>query len=133
MNNETLLGGCLSKILIIDDAEAIRETMKEILEEYNFSVFTAENGIDGLKKAGQITPDIIISDLFMPEKDGFEVVKEYRNQSEDSGIIIISGFGVPDTNSAFLNMAKQMGADAVLSKPIDYTLLLDNINKLLAS
>ncbi len=127
------MGGRLNKVLIIDDTLAIRETMKEILEEYDFNVFTAENGVDGLKKAEQILPDIIISDLFMPEKDGFEVVKEFRNKSIKSGIIIMSGFGSPSMNTSFLKMAKQIGADVVISKPIDYTLLLDNINKLLAS
>lgn len=123
----------MNKILIIDDTRSIRETMKEILEEYNFSVYTAEDGIDGLKKAEQVLPDIIISDLFMPEKDGFEVVKEFKSKSKNSGIIIMSGFGTPSTNSSFLKAAKQMGADAVIRKPIDYDVLLDNIKNILAS
>lgn len=107
--------------------------MKEMLEEHDFYVFTAENGIDGLKKAAQILPDIIISDLFMPEKDGFEVVKEFKSKSQNSSIIIMSGFGSPTVNSSFLKMAKQIGADAVISKPIDYSMLIENINQLLAS
>ena len=121
----------MKKILVVDDSAVFLEIIAEILSGNDFEVHTASNGSDGLKKAQILSPDLIIADLFMPDKDGFELIREYRKTSGKSRIIIMSGFGDANNNGTFLNMAIKMGADAAFSKPIDYSALLDRMHKLL--
>ena len=62
------------KVLIVDDEKAIRETLKEILEEEGFEVFTEEIGSKVFEKLSEITPDILILDLFLPGTSGMDVL-----------------------------------------------------------
>lgn len=119
----------MAKILLIDDNEAVRESLGEILKMENHEVHIAENGVNGMKVCKKNSFDIIISDLFMPDKDGFEVIREIKSESYKSKLIAISGFG--NSNNTYLTMAKKMGADAIISKPINFSTFIDKINELL--
>lgn len=105
------------KILICEDNEKNRKLMKDILDYHGFEVFLAGNGIEGIKMAQEIIPDLILMDMQMPEMDGSEAIKKIRNISETRHIkiIVITSFAmVADKEKALL-----AGADYYLTKPIN--------------
>lgn len=85
------------KILIIEDEQSLLEVLEKKLEKEGFEVFTAVDGINGLKQIREIHPDLVLLDILMPRKDGFEVLEEL-NQDEilcKIPVIIISNSGQP--------------------------------------
>lgn len=68
-----------AKILIVDDDPDVREALKTILETQPYQLSFASDGEECLRKAEEVSPDLIILDLLMPRKDGFEVIKELRD------------------------------------------------------
>ncbi|MED2935369.1 response regulator, partial [Bacillus wiedmannii] len=68
------------KILIVEDEENIREVCKRYLEREGYEVYTAMNGMEGWNVVHQDQPDLIILDLMMPKKDGWELCEEIRQQ-----------------------------------------------------
>lgn len=119
------------KILIIDDDELIRMTLKSIVKKTGYQVFEAKNGTEGLALFIKEKPDIVITDMLMPDKEGFETIADIRSISPQTKIIAISGGG-STKNMSFLQLAKQVGADHTLSKPVKPDTLLLAIKTLLA-
>jgi DNA-binding response OmpR family regulator len=114
----------MKKIAIIEDDVAIRESLKEILEINNYEVLAADSGIDLMKKVHEFKPDILITDIIMPDKDGIEIIIEAKKIYPNIILIAISGGGRIDSES-YLNTAKYLGADATLKKPFTHAQLLD--------
>ncbi len=104
------------KVLIVEDDELIQKFFVEILE-YKYEVHVADNGDDGLKIAGEILPDMILLDIMMPQKDGFEVCTLLRNEKKFDKSIIIMVTGLSDRDSKM--NALKMGADDIIAKPFN--------------
>lgn len=115
-------------VLVIDDELVLRRVMTSFLEDENFNVITAENGKIGIEKFKEHKPDLILTDLQMPEVDGLEVLKTIKTLSPDTPLIVISGTGhISDTVEALHN-----GAWDYLLKPIeDYSILRHAIKQVL--
>ena len=113
------------KILIIEDDTAILETTVEFLNEEGFDVSTAINGVEGIQKAIEIIPDLIISDISMPLKNGYEVCKTLQSYPDTSTIPFI--FLTAKIQKDDIRLGMQLGADDYLSKPFDYSELLKSI------
>jgi len=122
----------MEHILIIDDDEAIRSVFEQFLEGTGYSVETAEEGKEGLRKMKARTPDLIITDIMMPEMDGLEMVTFIKKNHPDLPIIAISG-GMQAAPVNFLPMAKQFGACKVFEKPLPLKTLLDAVQELLSA
>jgi len=120
----------MKKILVIDDEAAVRALLSKILERDGFSVITASDGKEGMKKFKIEPVDLVITDLIMPEKEGVELIMELKKGFPDVPIIAISGGGRNSAES-YLNIAKLLGADAVLEKPIHKEKLLETVKKVL--
>ena len=107
------------KILVIDDDQAVRETLCENLVECGFDVSEAQDGQCGLEmiESGNI-PNLVVTDIIMPRKEGLETIIHLRKEHPSIKLIAISGGGRTKT-SDFLELAKKLGADAVMPKPID--------------
>ena len=115
-------------ILIIDDEERVLKVVSAFFKKLGLLVMTAKNGTNGLKIFKEKNPDIVISDLKMPEIDGFQVIEKIKRESKYTPIVIISGEG--DTQDAI--KAMQMGAWDYLLKPVyDIGVLEHTINKVL--
>ena len=71
-------------ILVVDDEPDVLTFLKKRLEAHNYKVITANDGIEGLKKARESKPDIILLDIIMPNKDGFTMLSELRAKEETS-------------------------------------------------
>lgn len=127
----------MAHILIIDDDAGVRDVLKRFLERFGYTVSAASSGREGLKLAQQLPPDIIITDIFMPEMDGLEVILEIRkrNPHRFGGIPVIAMSGGMLTLGAksisFLQQAKAFGAARVFPKPLDFAGIQSAVQELL--
>ncbi len=112
-------------ILIVDDEEIIREFLSEVLEDYDITV--ACDGDEAIEKIKNKHFDLVITDLRMPKVPGEEVVKAAREQSEDTRVIVISGYSSLYTVSQSVNN----GACAFLSKPFSINELMQSVDSAL--
>lgn len=113
----------MSKILVIDDEKAIRNTLKEILEFESHIVDLAEDGAAGVEMFANGGYDIVLCDIKMPQMDGIEVLDKLQEQSNDTPVIMISGHGNIDTAVE----AIKKGAYDFIEKPLDLNRLLITI------
>lgn len=122
----------MEHILIIDDDPAIRDIFTQLLESKNYSVETAGEGKEGLVRMRERMPDLIITDIMMPEMDGLELVQTIRQLDPNLPVIAISG-GMQTAAMNFLPLAEKFGACKVFEKPVGLTKLLGAVEDLLAA
>ena len=120
----------MAKILIIDDEEQVRLYLRSILEPEGHEVVEAPDGKVGLQLYREEPVDLIITDVFMPEKEGLETIRELRSEYPEVKIIAISGGGRTG-NLDFLPLAKTFGALRTLAKPFDRQEMLDAVQEVL--
>lgn len=120
----------MAQILLIDDDEAVRDMLRETLLHFGHSVIEARNGDEGLKLFSAAKPDLLITDIVMPEKEGLGLLLELRKQSPPVKVIAISGGGrAPGMD--YLRIAQLLGAAKVLAKPFSNGALIAAVNELL--
>jgi DNA-binding response OmpR family regulator len=120
----------MSRILIIDDELSLRRVLRSILERAGHTVLDAPDGGKGMALWRREPTDIVVIDIFMPEKDGIEVILEMQNVAAKPKIIAMSGGGrkgLLDWSSSAL----ALGADRVLLKPFDQRTFLLTIQEVL--
>jgi DNA-binding response OmpR family regulator len=122
----------MARVLVVDDEELMREAVRLALEQDGHEIFEAENGMAGLRLFAQQRPDVVITDLIMPQKEGIETIRDLRKKYPDSKIIALSGRGGISLN-ANLERAIHVGADAALLKPCDFDELRDTVKRLSAA
>jgi two-component system response regulator AtoC len=105
----------MRKVIIIDDDESTRESLLTYLNEQGYETYSAEGGIKGIEIVKKINPDIVISDVNMPDMNGLDVLEKIKEMDELIQVIIITAFD--DMNSTITAM--QRGAYDYLEKPID--------------
>ena len=121
----------MAHILLIDDDDAIRGMVRITLEHTGHTVTEAADGREGLQQLRGRAPDLVITDLIMPEKEGLEVMMEARKTHPSLRFIAMSGAG--RRGSDYLRVAKYLGAKCILSKPFTPEQLMAEVNRLLAS
>jgi DNA-binding NtrC family response regulator len=122
----------VGKILIVDDNEMIRLTFSEILQMEGYETQTAANGLEAIKWLEIRSFDLIITDILMPDMDGFELMAKLKERGEDIALIGISGGGdVP--SGVYLKVASQMGSIKTLTKPVLREDLLATVAEALGS
>jgi DNA-binding NtrC family response regulator len=112
----------MAKILVIDDEQSIRNTLREILEYEKFDVDDARDGLEALELVDQKEYDVILCDIKMPKMDGIEVLDHILKKTE-TPVIMISGHGTIETAVE----AIKMGAYDYIAKPLDLNRLLITI------
>lgn len=122
----------MQKILVIDDNMVVRNTIVQILESEGYEVISAEDGRRGLYAFRSEHPDLVVTDIIMPEKEGIETIRDIRGEVPDAKIIAISGGGRIG-NTDFLKIARQLGASDVVAKPLDPDHFLDVVRSCLAA
>lgn len=120
----------MTKVLIADDSIAVRKVAERLLTEAGFGVTLAANGEEALAYLGKETPDLIVSDVIMPDKSGYEVCAFVRAQKAlaNTPVLLISGI----VNDEVTKQAESCRADGVLKKPFQGTSLKDRVQELLA-
>lgn len=117
-------------ILVIDDDETIRSILRLYLEGAGYTVLSATDGKAGMRLFHGHSVDLVILDIFMPEKDGIETIQEIR-EAGNCKVLAISG-GSPTMGMDFLHHAKAFGANDILVKPFSEGELLDVVARLTA-
>ena len=116
-------------LLVIDDNEALRESVANYLEDLEYRVLSTENGRAGLEIVEKEHPDLVLTDLRMPEMDGLEVLERVRTIAPEMPVIVISGTG----NMADSIQALKLGAWDYILKPVeDMTIISHAVEKGLA-
>jgi len=122
----------MKRILVIDDDDLTRATIRDMLETSGYEVDEAENGSDGVLKQQDRPFDLIVTDVLMPDKDGIETIIDLKRGYPKLRIIAISGGGTTG-NLVFLEMSTTFGADKMLAKPFSKLQLLDAVGSLLTT
>lgn len=115
------------KILIIEDEDSIRDLIRMNLILENFDVIAAENGNKGIELFKKENPELVVLDLMLPDKDGFEVLKELQNINFKIPIIILTAKN--NQNDKLLGL--ELGADDYITKPFDSKELILRIRNIL--
>jgi len=113
------------RILVVDDEASARSGLERLLTQEGFSVTSAADGAAALRVAAEFAPDVVVTDLKMPEMDGIELLKQLRKQDQGLPVVVATAFG--DVSSAVTAM--RAGADDYLTKPIDIDALLLSIER----
>lgn len=117
----------MTKILVIEDDSRVAELIKRALEEQDFQVDNAYDGLFGKKLALQNAYDLVITDIILPKLDGLELCKELRSQIPDLPILMLTALGTTDDKVEGFDA----GADDYLVKPFEVRELLARIRALL--
>jgi CheY-like chemotaxis protein len=117
----------MKKILVIEDNAIVRNTMMRILQSAGYTVVTANDGLEGVALFRQEMPDLVISDIIMPQQEGIGTIRQILAEFPGTKIIAISGGGRIG-NTDFLQIARKMGAIDAMPKPFDPDDLLDRIS-----
>jgi DNA-binding response OmpR family regulator len=104
----------MKKVLIIDDALESRQIVRKLLRNYDLEILEANDGNEGWKTIVRERPDLVLLDLHMPDKDGFEILKDLEEEWLGIPVVVISG----DHTQVAIDSALMYGARAYLQKPI---------------
>ena len=115
-------------VLAIDDSRTIRSLLTAVLEDYDFNVTTAIDGVEGLEKFAEGSPKVVITDINMPRLDGFGVIEAIRGGSRNKTVPII----VLSTESAaaLKDRARKAGATGWIVKPFDEDSLVSVLKRI---
>lgn len=117
----------MSKIMIVDDDDYIRELVSTLLKNEGFSISEAENGYDALEKLANVNPDLCIIDIMMPKMDGFELCKNIRQYRKNMPILMLTAKAeISQKIKGF-----EQGTDDYLTKPFEPPELVLRVKALL--
>jgi YesN/AraC family two-component response regulator len=116
-------------ILVVDDEPMIREGLKMALEMEGHKTCTAADGSEALRMINEHKPDLVITDIIMPESDGIEVICTIRDKFPDIKILAISGGGRISAKD-HLKIAQQLGASGIMTKPFSTAELVTEITRI---
>jgi CheY-like chemotaxis protein len=111
------------RLLVVDDDADMRLTLKLALELAGYAVDVAGNGREAIELQKRQPADVLITDIFMPDADGFEAIDAFRRYFPQTKIVVVSG-GAQFSKRDYLPDAELIGADATLQKPFDVDKLL---------
>jgi CheY-like chemotaxis protein len=117
-------------ILVVDDDATLRSALKTFLERCGYVVHCAKDGRDALKMLGIMRTQLVITDLFMPECDGLELILHLRKNAPGLEILAISGDGMSDLD-VFMGAVRQLGVRFTLKKPFSLTELASLVKQAL--
>ena len=113
----------MARILIIDDEKPVRDAVEAVAAAAGHETRCAADGRQGMIEFARFQPDVVVTDMLMPEKEGIETVIDLRKLRPDLPIIAISGGGRVG-NMSFLKMAEHFGATHTLAKPFSAAQLM---------
>lgn len=122
----------MAKILVIEDDNSFRNVLVTMLERAGYEVLQAENGTQAIRHCGEGSPDLVLTDIIMPDKEGLETIQELLGLCPNLKIIAMSGGGRFGPNS-YLPLAEKLGAKKTLQKPFMRDELLSAISEVLSS
>ena len=122
----------MATILLIDDDDALRGVTSEILREAGYSVDEAPDGKSALALFEAGRHDLVITDIAMPDMDGLELIMSFSHMIPQPRLIAISGDS-QFSESLYLPTARQLGVQAALGKPLQPSVLLETVSRVLSA
>jgi len=122
-------GGVMTKVLVIDDEEGIRDLLDTLLTRKGYTVVLASGGRKGVELFRRERPDVVVLDLKMPEMDGLAVLQHIRNLTPSQPVIILTGAGLP----AAEEQLRAYGVSAYVEKEFSLHRLGDALNRILVA
>ena len=119
-----------TSILVIEDSKALRLIVEHSLSQAGYTVMSAEDGSEGVRLWQETQPELVITDIMMPERDGIETIREIRRQKPHAKILAMTGF-YHSGSIDFPDMLRRLGADDVLTKPFLPKALLAKVEAML--
>jgi len=118
------------KILTVDDSRTIRSIIKKMLSGYQGDVIEAADGIEGLARAREEEPDLVILDIDMPGMNGLELLMNLRNDDRfmHTPVIMLTSKSKPEN----IRIAKELGIAAFIAKPFKRELFLERVQKVVS-
>jgi len=128
----------MARILVIDDDELVRGTVQAILATAGHDIMLASNGEQGLTELERAAFDLVIMDVFMPQKEGLETIRDMRRQGMETAVIVMTGGPTQRADGGrragvnYLQMARAFGANGTIQKPFTRQQLLAVVDECLA-
>ena len=118
-------------VLVVDDERMMREVLCGYLTRAGYRVAAVENGRSAVVEVARARPDLVITDIVMPEQEGIQTILELRKIAPTLPVIAVSGGG-PDhsAHDTYLSAARNLGADRVFRKPVDRATILAAVAEL---
>ncbi len=120
----------MARVLLIDDDDQTRAVLRQVLERAGHTILEAADGREGLRLYRRAPAELVITDIFMPERDGLETIMALQKEFTEVKIIAISGGGETGRLD-YLDAAKHLGAQYTLHKPFEFRELLAAVHVLL--
>ncbi|MDQ5909204.1 MAG: hypothetical protein QG599_1298 [Pseudomonadota bacterium] len=122
----------MATILVIEDDEQFCQMLAQMLRQAGHQVETAANGVLGLERFRASAPELVITDILMPEKDGIDTILEIKREGTDTRLIAISGGRRAITPQFNLDSAALIGVQQVLAKPFSRQQILEAVEAALS-
>jgi DNA-binding response OmpR family regulator len=106
----------MATVLVIDDDQMVRRVLTQVLTMASYRTVEAANGREGLAVFRAQRPEVVVTDIMMPEQEGIETIRLIRREAPETPIVAMSGGG-SSRDLLFLKMSKDLGADMTLAKP----------------
>jgi DNA-binding response OmpR family regulator len=119
----------MARILLVDDAVDLRNALVYALQSEGHVVAAADDGEQGMALQRGFNADVLITDIFMPNKDGIETIQEFKEMSPGARIVVMSASNRLNS-STYLTIARELGVDEVMNKPFSIQELLDVVARL---
>jgi CheY-like chemotaxis protein len=121
----------MALIMVVDDDRHVQLALRQIVESAGHSAIEAGNGQEAIEMFEEYRPDLVITDIFMPQTDGIETIRAIRRCQPDARIIAISG-GYVGSGWNYLGSVVVLGADLALQKPFTVSQMTAAIDRLLS-
>ena len=118
------------KVCVVDDDPLVRGLVRAILAEKGYEVLEAGDGEAGMRILERGAPDLLVTDIMMPNQDGIETIRAMKRDFPRTPILAMSGSS-DGTGADFLAMARKLGADAHIKKPFEPAAFLERVESLL--
>ena len=123
----------MAQILVIDDDELQRDTLRNLLQREGYEVAIACNGKEALNYLARNPTTLVITDIYMPEMDGFELIDGIHSKYDGLKVIAISGGGVLHAKEITHRLAGDLGLDGYFEKPFVVNEFLEKVKELVPS
>jgi CheY-like chemotaxis protein len=120
----------MARILVVDDDELLRNVLVQSLQRAGHAVTSAGDGLEGFRSFRAEPPDLVITDIVMPQEDGVGLMMALRQEAPEVPVIAISGGAF--NSSFYLNIVEKLGARYTLKKPFTPAVLLQAVDDVLA-
>jgi DNA-binding NtrC family response regulator len=118
-------------ILVVDDDPDLLQSLRVLLEAYDYRVVMAANAAAAIAAVTARSPDLVLTDIYMPDADGFELINALRQHDATVPVVAMSGGGRVGSYDN-LSIATHLGAAAVIDKPFSNASLIETIERVLA-